>query len=270
MKKPLLTAVILLIVINLEATENYLAGAKARSLSNAFVSVSDTWNTFHNQAGLAGLETFSAGFFYESRFMVEELSFVATSIVLPIKAGTFGFSFSQFGKGTYKQHKAGLAFSKRLMQNLNASLQLDYFSQQFPENEKAYGFATFEVGLVYSATEELIFGAHIFNPIQAGIRTPEGLQKMPFVFRIGGHYQFQDMVMLILETEKSGSNPLLIKSGIEFSPVEFLALRVGVSGKPVNYTAGIGFKTGKITTDIGFSYHGNLGFTPSVSIQFNL
>ena len=271
MKKPFLTVILfILIILNLEAAENYPAGARARAMSNAFVSLSDTWNTFHNQAGLAGLEDFSAGFFYESRFMVDELSFAAASLVIPIKAGTFGFSFSQFGKGTYKEHKAGLAFSKRLTKKLNAGLQLDYLSQQYPENENAAGFATFEVGVVYAATNDLIFGAHVFNPIQGGIKTPEGLQKMPVVFRVGGHYQFPKMVLLILETEKNGENPLVFKSGIEFSPVEYLALRFGVSGKPINYTAGIGFKTGKVTTDIGFSYHGNLGLTPSVSIQINL
>ena len=93
---------------------------------------------------------------------------------------------------------------------------------------------------------------------------------MPAVFSIGGHYQFSKMVLLVVETEKNFGNPLLFKSGLEFSPVENLSLRFGVSGKPVTYTAGIGFQTGKIATDIGFGYHGNLGLTPSVSIQFNL
>jgi hypothetical protein len=96
------------------------------------------------------------------------------------------------------------------------------------------------------------------------------MQKMPASFRIGGHYQFPKMVLLTVETEKNSENPFIVKSGLEFSPVKNLSLRFGVSGKPVNYTAGIGFQTGKITTDIGFSYHGNLGLTPSVSIQINL
>ncbi|HSH19262.1 MAG TPA: hypothetical protein VLA03_02340 [Draconibacterium sp.] len=271
MNKPFLAGILFfLFILNLKAAENYPAGARSRALSNAFVSVSDTWNTFHNQAGLAELESFSAGFFYESRFMVDELSFAATSVVIPVKAGNFGLSFSQFGKGTYKEHKAGLAFSKRLTKNFNAAVQLDYLSQQYPENENAAGFITFEFGVVYAATEDLFFGAHIFNPIQGGIRTPEGLQKMPAIFRIGGHYQFPKMVLLILETEKDTQHPFVIKSGIEFSPVKNLALRFGVSGKPVNYTAGIGYQIGKITTDIGFGYHGNLGLTPSVSIQINL
>ncbi|HSO87754.1 MAG TPA: hypothetical protein VLQ91_14450, partial [Draconibacterium sp.] len=241
----------------LNAAENYPAGARALSLSNAFVSVSDTWSTFHNQAGLAGLESLSAGVFYESRFMVDELSHVAGSLVIPVKSGTFGLSFSQFGKGTYKEHKAGLAFAKSLTKKFSAAIQLDYFSELYPENERARGFATFEAGVVFAATDELILGAHIFNPIQSGIKTPEGLQKMPTVFRIGGHYQFPKMVLLLIETEKNFNNPLLIKSGLEFSPIKNLALRFGVSGKPVTYTAGIGFKTGKIATDIGFSYHGN-------------
>ena len=252
------------------SAENFPSGARALSLSNAFVSVSDTWNTFHNQAGLADLENFSAGVFYESRFMVDELSHVAGTLVVPVKAGTFGVSFSQFGKETYKEHKFGLAFSKRLTKKLDAAIQLDYLSARFPENENAHGFATFEAGVIYAVKDNLFIGAHIFNPISNGFDLPEGEQKMPAVFRIGGHYQFPKMVMLILETEKDSESPFIIKSGLEFSPVKNLALRFGVSGKPVNYTAGVGFQMGKIITDIGFSYHGNLGLTPSVSIQINL
>jgi hypothetical protein len=76
--------------------------------------------------------------------------------------------------------------------------------------------------------------------------------------------------MLAFEAEQDTENPLLLKTGIEFLPVENLALRFGVSGKPFKYTAGIGYTFGKITTDIGFGYHGNLGITPSLSLQFEL
>lgn len=271
MKRPFLTTLMLLLfILNLEAVENYPAGARSLALSNSFVSVSDTWSTFHNQAGLASFDRFSTGFFYESRFMVDELSHVAGTLVAPVKAGTFGFSFSQFGKGTYKEHKIGLTFAKMLTRKLSAAVQLDYLSARFPENENANGFATFELGVVYTATSNLFFGAHVFNPISNGFDLPEGLQKMPAVFRIGGHYQFPQFVMVTFETEKQLERPFVVKSGIEFSPVKNLSLRFGVSGKPVNYTAGIGFTMGKIVADFGFSYHGNLGLTPSISIQFNL
>ncbi len=268
--RPFLTGILtLLFFVNLEAVENYPSGARSRALSNAFVSVSDTWSTFHNQAGIANLSAFSAGFYYESRFMIDELSLASASIVIPIKAGRFGLSFYQFGSGTFKQHKAGLAFAKKLSGKINAGVQLDYFSQRFPENDNAAGFISFEAGLIYSASNELEFGAHFFNPIKAGFETLEGKQEMPMSFRFGCHYKFPEMINLIFEADKTGDHPFMFKSGLEFSPAEYLILRLGISGKPVNYTAGIGIKTGKITTDIAFAYHGNLGVTPSVSIQFN-
>ena len=254
----------------LTAIEKYPSGARVLALSNAVVSVTDVWGTFHNQATLATLNTFSAGVFYESRFMVDELSHTAGTFVIPAKPGTFGISFSQFGKGTFKEHQLGLAFARMLGKKLAASVQFDYFSARFPENERARGFATFEAGVLFRASEQISLGAHLFNPVQAGIKTGSGLQKMPAIARFGGHYQFPEMVLIAFEAEQQFNGPLLAKSGIEFMPVKNLALRFGVSGKPVTYTTGIGYRTGKIMTDIGFGYHGNLGVTPSISIQIEL
>lgn len=271
MKKTCLTILCILFgFLKLIAIENHNSGARALSLSNAFVSISDIWSTSHNQAGLAGIQNISAGFYYESRFLTEELSLAAGTFVLPVRAGTFGISFFQFGKGSFKENKIGLAFAKQLSEKFRAAIQLDYFSQTFPENQRAKGFTTFETGIIYAATQSLFFGAHIFNPVSAGIETLEGKQKMPAIFRIGGHYQFNEMVLLTFETQKDAESPFLLKTGIEFSPAQNLFLRFGVSGKPLNYTSGIGYRVGKISTDIAFSYHGDLGITPSVSLQIEL
>ena len=252
------------------ASENYPAGARAIALSNSFVSISDTWSTFHNQATLASFEDISAGIFYESRFLVDELSLAAGTFLFPTKAGVFGFSFFQFGEGTFKEQKIGLSFSKKLSQKLNAAIQLDYFSQRFPENDGTKGFATFECGLTYKTTEHLTLGAHVFNPVKNGVETPVGKQKIAATYRFGGHYQFSDLVLISAEAQKSTENPTIFKTGIEFSPLKNMAFRFGISGRPIQYTAGIGYSFGRVTTDIAFSYHGNLGLSPSVSIQFNL
>ena len=271
MKKTALTFLLLFArLATLFALENHPVGARSLALSQAFVSISDVWSTFHNQATISGTNAFSAGVFYESKYGIDELSLTAGSLVFPVSAGTFGFSFYQFGKGTYKENKVGLAFAKKLSEKFSAAVQLDYFSQRMPENSRIFGFATFEAGIVYSPTKKLFLGAHVFNPILNGIETNEGKQQSPTIFRVGGHYFFAEMVLVTAEVQKDFKNPFILKTGIEFSPVQNLALRFGVSGKPLNYTAGIGYSFGKITTDIGFGYHGNLGLTPSVSIQIKL
>lgn len=271
MRKSLLTLSILIFGFSISySIENYPAGARSRALSNAFISVSDVWSTFHNQAGIARIQTLSAGFYYESRFMVDELSLAAGTLIQPTKSGNFGVAFYQFGKGSFKENKIGLSYAMNLSERFSAGIQLDYFSQRFPEDERSKGFVTFEAGAVYSPNNKLFLGAHVFNPILSGIETPEGKQKTPAVFRFGGHYRFDEMLMLIAEIQKDTENPVSIKTGIEFSLVQNLALRFGVSGKPFNYTAGLGYKIGKVTTDIAFGYHGNLGITPAVSLQFEL
>ncbi len=270
MKRILLTTLLFLEITIAFPVENHPAGARALGLSNAVVSFSDTWSTFHNQAGIAGLTNLSAGVYYESKFQIDELALVAGSLVLPAGAGNFGISFSQFGKGTFKENKFGVAFAKQLGEKFNAGIQLDYLARTFPENERSKGFATFEGGIIYHPLKNLFLGGHVFNPVLGGIDSPSGKIKMPAVFRLGGHYGFDESVLITAEAEKDTENPLVLKTGIEYLPVKNLAMRVGVSGKPVRVTAGMGYSIGNLSADIAFSYHGNLGVTPSVSVQFRL
>lgn len=271
MMKPFqILLLILFISVVVRASDNYPAGARAIALSNAFVSVNDVWSTFHNQAAISGIGGLSAGIFYESRFLIEELSLAAATAIIPALGGKTGLSFYQFGQGTYKETKLGLAYSKQLSEKISAAVQFDYFLNRWPENEKAFGFATFEAGLIYRISKELTLGAHVFNPVKNGFATYYGKEKMPIIIRAGGHYEFSDRVLLAAEYYYSTNGNPQVRTGLEFYPLKNLAFRMGVSGRPLKYSAGLGYTFGKITTDIAFSYHGNLGFSPAVSIYFSL
>jgi hypothetical protein len=252
------------------ALENQRAGARSVALAEASVTFSDVWSTFHNQAGLASLEKISGAVFYSSKFGLKELSQMAGSVVLPTKTGVFGLGYSQFGTGGFKETKLGLAFAKKLNDRFSAGIQVDYLSMLFPENKRAKGFATFEAGLLYKVSEKLNFGAHIFNPVHGGLESLNGKIRMPVSFRTGASYRFSEILMICLELEKNSGNNLVLKTGTEFLLLQNLTIRFGFYGKPFAYTAGIGYRFGKISTDIGFSYFGNLGITPSVSIAFDL
>jgi hypothetical protein len=249
------------------ALENYLPGARSLGLSHASVSFSDLWAVFHNQAGMTGLKSLSAGFFFESKFGLDELSLSAVSVVLPSGAGTFGLGLLQFGKGIFRENKFGLAYARQLAEKWNAGIQLDYLCQTFPETRHIRGFATFEAGILYRPSENMHLGVHVFNPFSGGIQSPSGLVKIPAIFRGGGHYNFDRTVLLAFEAEQRMRNPVRFKSGIEFLPAKNMALRFGVSDRPFAYTAGMGYHTGRFGAGIAFSYHYNLGITPSVSIQ---
>jgi len=78
------------------------------------------------------------------------------------------------------------------------------------------------------------------------------------------------MVLLAFEIEKQTDIKIKAKSGLEFLPLKNLTLRIGFSGKPPEISGGIGYSFSKITTNIAFSYHGSLGFSPSVSVNYQL
>lgn len=253
---------------NVDGIDNYKAGARPLALSDAYVSISDFWSVFHNQAGIAGIKQVTSGVFYESRFNLKELSSVSMAVILPTGRGNFALDFLQFGKGVYKEEKIGLSFAKKLSGSISAGIQLDYFVLTLPENERAKGFATFEAGFIHTAGEKLSLGIHLFNPVKGGIQYPAGKEKMPVSLRIGGQYLFSETLMSCLEFESEEGFPPVIKTGFEYQPVESVAFRFGCSGKPFSYTGGVGYRTGRLSTDIGFSYHENLSVTPSVSIHY--
>ena len=88
---------------NSQFFENYNPGARSLGLSNACISLSDPWAIFHNQAGLAGLEDISCGFYYESKYGIDYLSLVAGTAAIPVNSGVFGIGFYQFGKFLHQQ-----------------------------------------------------------------------------------------------------------------------------------------------------------------------
>jgi hypothetical protein len=271
MKKTLLIVSFLFLKIALvHSIENRFSGARSLALSNASVSFTDVWSTANNQAGLTFIHSLAAAVYFESKFQIDELELLSGVFALPVKNGTFGLSYYQFGKGSYKEIKTGLAYAKQLGNKWSAGLQLDYFAQTFPENKRAKSLFTFEGGLLFLPNKNLFLGAHFFNPVFQSFNTEFGKIELPAVFRLGGHYQFNALSLLAFEIQKNSKNSFLLKSGVEFSPVKNFSLRFGISGEPILFTAGLGYSFKKTTTDFAFSYHGNLGITPSVSIQFLL
>ena len=62
-------------------------GGRATAMGNTSVAFYDGWSGFNNQAGLGWCRKFSAGAYYENRFLVRELSIKALGIILPVNKG---------------------------------------------------------------------------------------------------------------------------------------------------------------------------------------
>lgn len=246
----------------------YGSGARFGAMANASVALWDIWSGNHNQAGLAKIDHLSASIFYEDRYSIKEMGVKALAIVLPTKSGNFSVNYSQYGFRLYNSSKMGLAYALQLGKHLWAGVQIDYFQLHFQQIHGNHNTFTFETGILAEPLPDFFVGFHIFNPIQETIHTLEGNEKLPTMARIGWAWILSPEFLLSMETEKDLHNLLRTRVGLEYQIAKQITLRAGAATNPEILTAGIGFHLKHINTDIAFSRHPVLGYSPALS--FNL
>jgi hypothetical protein len=269
----LLTAFSIFVILILsapvsKAQEVFLPGSRSLALAGASVSLADCWSVFGNQAGLAKIDCPTIGGTFQNRFLVKELSTSSGLFILPIHSSVLAFSFYQFGKTTFRHEKIGIAFARSLNPRLHFGLQFNYYRFFLAEENRNIGSSGVELGFQYQLTNRLLLGIHSLNPYKISIKTFSGEYSYTSRFNIGAHYQLSESFGLVTELEKDLLYPLNIKTGLEYAILNKLFIRTGISGKPYQLTAGMGFAVKKLKMDLAVAYNQYLGNSPSVSFQY--
>lgn len=270
MKKLFLPLFLLVCTIS-RAGDNPPLGARSLGMAGCGTALTgDLWNAQNNQAGLAFIKDFQAGAFYESRFMVDGLGMKAFATALPTKKGTFGFSMSSLGLGKlYSETKAGISYSKTFGPKFAASMQFDYFNTHIGENYGSSSTFGGEFGLIAIPVKNLTIGFHMFNPTRSKLNAALD-ERLPVIMRLGTVYHFSDRVFLSVEAEKDVDFKPIIRAGIEYRPIPNFYLRAGAASNPGLMAFGFGIVMKKLRLDIASSFHSQLGFSPSVGLQYGI
>jgi hypothetical protein len=250
----------------IHALDNRMPGARAGSLASSVVALPGIEGLFHNQAGLSYLDRTTFHLACESRFLLKELSLMSAGIAFPTSLGTFSASFYRFGSGLYNSDKLGAAYSKKFGNSFSGGFQFNLLSEKYPENKYPFTALVAECGMIAGNPKKFLAGFHFFNPMMARMKTAWGIETIARTARAGCSWMPGDGVTICGEVEKTSRSKLLCKTGIEFSPHPSVSFRAGVQCIPLKFTGGIGFHHGHICFDIGFSYHGNLGYSPLAAI----
>lgn len=247
-------------------------GARSSGMSGASVTLYDVWSVFNNQAGLARLNTITAGLYYENRFFVKSLSAGSFAFALPTNNGTFGLSVYSFGTLGYRESKYGLAYGRSLGEKLNVGIQLNYLSTVLPDNYGKFSGVNAELGLQAKLTDDLIIGAHIYNLNRMKLPTLDEkiIEYVPTVFKLGLQYSISSKAIILSEVSKDIENKIIFRLGTEYSPNDILYLRMGIATNPSSYSFGFGYRMKSISLDISAAYHQVLGFTPQIGFNWNL
>lgn len=240
------------------------AGAAEAGMSYSCLTRSSLWASFHNQANLAYYKKFSAGFSYENRFGLNELSAKTAGAVIPAGKTALGAVYSYFGYPDFKRHTAGLACGLKLSDKLAAGTQVDYFSEKTFGEYEGHRYVTFEIGVLLTPAENVSVGVHLFNPL------PESLtgSLMPSVIRAGAGVNLNSSLFAAAEAEMSTVSRLLVRTGFEYEAFKRLLIRGGFCTANTAFSFGLGYRLDFVQLDLGFVTHDMLGVTSSASMIF--
>lgn len=246
---------------------NFPGGARSTGVGNASLTFQDVWSVFNNQAGLAGVETISAGAFYESRFTLKELSVRGAAVAVPVGGGTFGASYNSYGYSLYNQSKYGLAYARQLGDDFYAGVQIDYLNLRLGEGYGSRGGFTVEMGFQYQLKDDLMLAAHLYNPNRSDYADYNN-ERTPSVLKAGFQYRFSEKILTVAELVKDLDKNVQFRAGLEYALVESFYVRAGVGTAPASTSLGFGYEFSGFKLDVASAYHANLGFTPQISLTY--
>jgi len=179
--------------------------------------------------------------------------------------GSFDYSSSVICLVYGREYKKDLAFG--------ASLKL--FNKGFSSIAGGTGSGyNMDLGVIWKARPNLTIGLAQQNtlpasvaPIKWGTGASEGI---PFNTKLGLNYVPREKILLAADLNYAANNPLNFHGGIEWKPIEWLAIRGGIDQVPTsssqnntNYTTGVGLSYKGFCFDYAYYYDTLLSSTNS-------
>ncbi len=243
-------------------------GSRSAGMGRSSVAITDFWSTMNNQAGMALATAPAVGIYYESRFLLSELSTKSIAAILPTKFGVFATTYNYFGYNLYNNQKVGLAYARDFGKKLRIGLQLDYLQTTFGNNYGSKGNITFEIGVQTDVSSKITIGAWAFNPIMVKLANYDN-EKLPAIYRLGFAWHISKTLLTTVETEKNTViNQIIFRGGLEYQLNKKIIFRTGFSTNQEIFSFGMGLNLTHLTFNISAIMHETLGFSPQTSLIF--
>lgn len=199
-----------------------------------------------------------------SRFGLSELGTYFIGYERNINFCRAALSFTVFGYDLYHEQTIKLGLSKKIFNNLNGGISLNYNSITI-KNYGSSGNISVDAGLVFELTKDINSAFSVTNLTNSGI----GSDRFEQLFNAAVSYRVAKEFLVCLRIEKEKGFDAALFAGFEYEIINSLFIRSGISGNPEMYYCGFGYKHTTISFDYAFSFHNILGSTHSFAIGIN-
>ncbi|ACF12977.1 Helix-hairpin-helix DNA-binding class 1 [Chloroherpeton thalassium ATCC 35110] len=251
------------------AFERLDVSARAGALGGAFVALGNSsFGGFYNPASLELLPSREVGVFYSQPYGMSELSYFAFSFAdpgfLPNSLGSLGLSVKRYGFELYNEKTVAASYAGAFERVFFYGFSLNYHHLSIKNYGSAAAFGL-SLGTLFLVSPEFSLGFSGFNLNRPTIgKTSEAL---PQSYILGMAYRPDGNLRILIDFEKDPRFALMLKSGVEYEPVEAISLRAGFSTEPKKMSGGIGIHYGAMDIDYALAAHSDLGLTHQVALM---
>jgi hypothetical protein len=204
---------------------------------------------------------------YIMPFQLNELSVRKLEAEFPVKQNIFATGLGQSGDQVFQETMLTFGAARNLSNTVYLKVSGIIYNIR-THNEKNGNAIMSDILCLYQPIESLIIGSHLFNPTGSVIEGQARDYHLCQAFYLGGAFWPTGNLKMIIETEKIIGEEASLHGGIEYTIMEALTIRLGLSGKPFITTWGLGGKFNKITCSIGGNNHPVLGITSGISVKY--
>jgi hypothetical protein len=218
-----------------------------------------------NQASLAEVKQFSAGFYGERKYLVSEMSHYMAALAFPLDAGRLGLNAAYFGNPSHNETKLGLAYA-RTLGAVDVGVQFNYFRFSTAGYQPSSAI-NIEAGMLLQLNDEIITGIHLYNP--AGTRFGNiKEERLPLICTVGIGYDVSENFLLAGVIQKMEDHPVNMQAGVLYRFHKKLWAKAGISTATPSCMIGVGLLLNDFQLEINFAYHQILGLTPGMLVIY--
>lgn len=181
-----------------------------------------------------------------------------------------GIGIHRVGWNGYQDLTAVIGLGTRLG-SVGIGVSLAWQRMDFPAPYSSTQWGSISLGVQYRLSERLSFGFAGKDLLKA--RFSDGIRKDILAQRAAQlvtGFSFRPLPDVHIAAEllqNAGWRPTA-RIGMEVVLIELLSLRIGFTGYPTQWAGGIGLSPSILDVAFTMSHHPDLGFTPSLGVQF--
>jgi len=249
--------------------EASLTDATSQGKGGTSVATPAVWSSFSNQGALGYYDRKTITVHQENRFTIKELNVSGLAVALPTRPGTIAVAFSRYGYKSFSESRAILAIGRRFWPSFAAGVAIGLHHLRIGEGYGNASATTVEAGILYSPTQRLAVGVHLFNPTMEKVGHAPG-RSLPAGITAGLDYRLPQGVLTSVSATQRNDTDTEINLGVEATLSKEVKLRAGYSSQPDKLSFGVGYEYHTFSLDLAIATNNPLGVSGYVSVAYHI